>query len=120
AHPGRGGGGPEAPHGHPSLARLRLRRPLSRGRKDRRVRLVLRERGGVRDQALELVEGDVGDRLEHLLVVPADLARLLDEVRGRASVGLQDRLEEGEERRLARIARLEAAGARYLVEAEAA
>ena len=49
--------------------------------------LVLRQRRGVGDQALELVQRQVGDRLEDLLVGPARLARLLGEVLRRPPVG---------------------------------
>ena len=51
--------------------------------------------------------------------VQSVLPRLLGEVLGRAAVGREQRLEEGEQRRLLRVARLEAAGRRDLVEAEA-
>ena len=53
---------------------------LSGGGEDVRVDLILRQRRGVGDQALELVHRQVGDRLEQLLVGPAVLARLLGEV----------------------------------------
>ena len=100
---------------HPSRqarqARLTARRPLGRVRQDRGVRLVLRQRGRVGDQALELVHRHLGDRLEQLLVDPALLPRLLGEVLRGTAVGGDERLEEGEQRRLLRVARAEAAGA---------
>ena len=60
----------------------------------------------------------MGDRLEDLLVAPIDLARLFEQVMGRAPVGLEQRLEEGQQGRLAGIGRAPAAGPRDLVEAE--
>ena len=94
-------------------------RRLGGGGQDRRVGLVLRQRRGAGDQALELVQRQVADRLEDLLVGPADLARLLVQVERAGPVGLERRLQEGEQRRLLLVAGGEAAGAGDLVEAEA-
>ena len=91
---------------------------LGRGGEDSRSRLVLGERRGARDQALELVEREVADRLEDLLVGPADFTRLLVEVQGRRAVGVERLLQVEKQGRLLRIRRAEAAGAGDLVEAE--
>src|SRR6201999_2933724 len=85
---------------------------------DPRGRLVLRERRRARDQGLELVERQVADRLEDLLVGPADLTRLLVEVEGRGPFRVERLLQVEEERRLLRVGGGEGAGAGDLVEAE--
>ena len=53
----------------------------SGGRGEHRgVDLVLGQAGGVGDQALELVQGHLAERLEQLLVGPVGLAGLLEQV----------------------------------------
>ena len=91
---------------------------LRRGWEHRGVGLVLGQRRRVRDQALELVQGHVGDGLEQLLVGPVVLSRLLAEVLGRPSAGGQQRLEEGEQRGFLRVGRGELPRRGDLVEAE--
>src|SRR3954447_3722915 len=86
------------------------------GGEDRRVRLVLGERRGIGDQALELAEGEMCDRLEELVVTPPDLASLLEEVMGGTAFALEQRLREREERRFAGIGRCPTARPRDLVE----
>ncbi len=51
--------------------------------------MVFRELSGAGDQTLELVEHQVGDRLEQFLISPADLTRLLVEVERGVAVGLE-------------------------------
>src|SRR3954451_10015234 len=53
---------------------------LSGGGEDAWGRLVLRQRCSARDQALELGECHVPDRLENLLIAPAGLPSLLVEM----------------------------------------
>ena len=85
---------------------------LRRGWEHRGVGLVLGQRRRVRDQALELVQGHVGDGLEQLLVGPVVLSRLLAEVLGGPSAGGQQRLEEGEQRGFLRVGRRRTAAPR--------
>src|SRR6476659_3800956 len=59
------------------------------------------------------------DRLEDLLVAPAELPRLLVQVVGRDAIGVEGCLQVVEQRRLLCIPGAEAARPRYLVEAEA-
>ncbi len=67
-----------------------------------RVARLARQLGRARDEALELVQRQVRERLDDLLVRPADLAGLLLEVLVGPAVGLEGRGEEGEQRLLAR------------------
>src|SRR5829696_10617 len=80
--------------------------------------LVLRQRRSAGDETLELVQRQVPDRLENLLVGPADFTRLLVEVDGRGSFRIQGLLEVGEEGSLLGIGGGEAAGFGDLVEAQ--
>src|SRR5690349_22972040 len=61
----------------------------------------------------------MGDGLEDLLVAPAGLARLLVQVERRGLVGLDEHLDEPEERGLLLVARVELPRERDLVEAKA-
>src|SRR6185312_12678471 len=60
----------------------------------------------------------MADRLEDLLVGPADLARLLVEMEGRGTFGVERLLQVEQEGRLLRVGGAEGAGAGDLVEAE--
>src|SRR5512132_2131324 len=68
------------------------------------------------DHGGEALEGDVGDRLEDLLVGPAGLAGLLVQVHRRLAAALDEGLEVAQERRLALVAGVELARERQLVE----
>src|SRR6201999_3912877 len=89
-----GGGQPTAAATPPASC---TRRPSSRVAKtdrsgDRgkypRRRLIFGQGRGAGDQALELVQSQVADRLEDLLVAPADLPCLLVQVERWGTVGL--------------------------------
>ncbi len=56
----------------------------SGGAEDRGIRALQRQLGRRGEQALELGQRHLGDRLEDLVVAPAGLAGLLDQVVGRA------------------------------------
>src|SRR5256885_16210300 len=60
----------------------------------------------------------MGHRLEDLLVAPIDLASLFQQVVGRASVALEQGLQEGQQGSLAGIGRAPASGSRDLVKPE--
>src|SRR6188768_1100706 len=66
---------------------------LSNRRKNPRPALVFRELGCPRNQALELIQHQVGDRLQQLLIGPADLTGLLVEVERGVAVGLEGAVE---------------------------
>jgi len=70
------------------------------------------------DHRRERLERHHGDRLEQLLVAPARLARLLEQV-ARAGALLGERTQIPQQRGLAVVARVPLAGERELVEAEA-
>src|ERR1700760_3654672 len=99
--------GPTLPAPGPCLA---TRCCLGGRGEDPRGRLFLGKRRGARDQGLELVQRQVADRLEDLLVGPADLTRLLVEVEGRGPVRVERLLQVQEERRLLRVGGGEGAG----------
>src|SRR5215213_14425 len=71
-----------------------------------------------RDEVSVGRERHVRDRLEDLLVLPAGLARLFLEMALRRAVGLEQRLDEPEQRRLALVIRVELARERNLIHAE--
>ena len=81
---------PPAPAAADASRRRCLGRVSSRLRspEDRRIALLRQGRNGG-EQALELREGDLGDRVEDLLVAPSRLSRLLDQVVGRTLGGVE-------------------------------
>ena len=76
----------------------------------------MRQGRGVRDQALELVHRQVSDGLEDLLVGPADLARLLEEVVRGPALAVEGRLEERQQGGLALVAAFIAIAPKVLTE----
>src|ERR1043166_8755274 len=100
-----------------SRARARPSR-LRGGGQDPGGRLIFRQRCRAGDQALELVQRQVANRLEDLLVGPANFTRLLVEVEGWRPFRVERLLQVEEQGRLLLVGRGEAAGAGDLVEAE--